>query len=120
MSKPSYRQTATPPIELGDELRRLREDRGLALREIAHATGIDLATVNKLEQGVRLPTQGQCAELARYFGESEAAWEARRLAALFWRNHAGNPAALKAVEILQETAPAYIVNKSENKRGKAS
>jgi len=120
MSKPSYHLPAPVPDLLGREIRRLREARELALREVAAATGMDLAHLHKIEQGQRLPTAEQCAALARFFGQPAADWEAHRIAAKFWKDHADNPAVTKAVLMIQETAPAYVVNKSVNKRGKTS
>lgn len=108
------------PDRIGSELRRLREGHCLTLREVADATGMDLAHLHKIEQSRRLPTAEQCAALAGFFGQPVANWEARRIAARFWKDHAENPAAAEAVLMIQETAPDYVVNKPGNRRGKSS
>jgi len=120
MSKTTDHHPPAVPDRIGSELRGMRDSRGLSLRQVAEATGMDTAHLHKIEQCRRLPTAEQCAALARYFGQPAGEWEARRIAARFWRDHADNPAARQAVLIIQETAPPYGVNKSVNKRGKTS
>ena len=120
MSKTVYGKPAPSPARLGEWLRRLRERRELPLREVAEAAGMDLAHLQKIETGERVPTEEQSAALAEFFGIAQQDMAARRIAERFWRDHADNPAVGQAVMMIQETAPAYVVNKSVNKRGKTS
>ena len=103
---------------LGPFLRGLREKRGVAQWKVGAAAGMDSTLLSKIELGDRLPTQEQAALLARFFGVPAPEVEARRIAAKFWQEHAENPAVGEAVQQIQETAPAYVVNKSVNRRGK--
>lgn len=84
----------------GPFLRRLREQRGLPLREIAAAAGMDQAHLSKIELGQRLPTASQTAALARFFQQDLVELEAHRIAEKFRRKHLGSPAAARAVLIL--------------------
>ncbi|MCI0535747.1 MAG: helix-turn-helix domain-containing protein [Verrucomicrobiales bacterium] len=120
MSKTLYSKPAPPPVRLGEWLRQLREQRALPLREVAAAAGMDLAHLHKIETGQRVPTEDQAMALGRFFRISKQEMAARRIAERFWREHADDPAVRQAVTMIQETAPAYVVNKSVNKLGKAS
>jgi transcriptional regulator with XRE-family HTH domain len=92
-------------LGLGGHLRRLREARGVPLRVVAAAVGMDQAHLSKGELGQRIPTAEQTAALARYFQQDPVELEARRIAAKFRQAHAQNPAAAKAVMILQGGVP---------------
>ncbi len=51
-----------------DELKRLRQLRGLTQRELAEATGVDPATLNQIEGGRRAPSVYTLAALADGLG----------------------------------------------------
>lgn len=52
---------------LGDQLRKLREDKELPLRKVAAFLDIDQAILSKIERGHRKPTREQVLKLADYF-----------------------------------------------------
>ena len=51
-------------LELGQRLRRHREDRGITQAAVAEAVGIEPDTVGRLERGLRLPSLSVLAKLA--------------------------------------------------------
>jgi transcriptional regulator with XRE-family HTH domain len=95
------------PLRFGEWLRQIREDRGLPLRAVAAQAEMDQAHLSKAELGQRLLTLGQAAAIAKFFKIDPTEMEARRIAEKFRKEHADNPAAAQAVQILHETAPAY-------------
>jgi transcriptional regulator with XRE-family HTH domain len=105
---------------LGPYLRHLREARDLALWQVAAAAEMDSTLLSKIERGHRFPTPEQAALLARFFNVPIGEMEGRRIMSKFWRDHGNNPAVAEAVQKIQETAPAYIVSKSVNKRGRTT
>ncbi|PWU15851.1 MAG: hypothetical protein C5B50_14845 [Verrucomicrobia bacterium] len=107
MSKTHYRQPPPRPVRLGEWLRQLREERGLPLREVAEASGMDLAHLQKIELGQRLPTEEQAQRLARFFKLDGTELQARRIAERFQHEFAQNPAAKEAISILAEEAGVY-------------
>ena len=116
MSRHSVATEEPPSENLGGLLRALREKRHLSLWQVATEAGMDSTLLSKIELGHRLPTQKQAELLAKFFRVPIGQIEGRRIVESFWREHAGNPAVGEAVQKLQETAPAYLVNKSVNKR----
>jgi transcriptional regulator with XRE-family HTH domain len=107
MSKARYSEPPLRPARLGEWLRQLREERGLTLREVADAVGTDLAHLQKIELGQRLPTEEQTGRLAKYFKLDETETQARRIAEKFQHEFAEHPAAKEAIGILAEEAGVY-------------
>jgi transcriptional regulator with XRE-family HTH domain len=111
MSKVRYSQSAPRPVRLGERLRRLREQRGLPLREVADAAGMDLTHLQKIELGQRQPTEEQAGRLARFFKLDGTEVQARRIAEKFRHDFAEHPAAKDAIGILAEEAGIYSVRR---------
>ena len=69
---------------LGDNIRKLREDKELPLRTVAAFLDIDQAILSKIERGQRKPTREQVVKLAEYFKVKEndllVAWLSDKLA----------------------------------------
>jgi transcriptional regulator with XRE-family HTH domain len=107
MSKARYNEAAPVPGRLGEWLRQLREARELTLREVADAAAMDLAHLQKIELGQRLPTEEQASRLAKFFKLDETETQARRIAEKFRHEFAENPAAKEAISILAEEAGVY-------------
>jgi transcriptional regulator with XRE-family HTH domain len=107
MSKTRYSEAAPRPVRLGDWLRQLREQQRLPLREVADAAGMDLAHLQKIELGQRLPTEKQASRLAKFFKLDETETQARRIAEKFQHEFAEHPAAKEAIGILAEEAGVY-------------
>jgi transcriptional regulator with XRE-family HTH domain len=86
----------------GEWLRQMRDEKGVPLRIVAAAADMDQAHLSKVELGHRVPTEKQAAALARYFGVDSREVEARRIAEKFHQDFADNPAAGKAVQMLND------------------
>jgi len=115
MSKVSYRgQTASQ--RFGDWLRELRQEKELPLRVVAEAAEMDLAHLQKIELGQRLPTEEQTASLAKFFGLDERETQARRIAERFRQEFEDHPAARDAIFMLAEEHGVYTVGR-KNGRG---
>lgn len=107
MSKVVYGRKPPPVARLGDWLKELRMKRDLPLREVAEAAEMDLAHLQKIEQGQRMPTEEQAAALAKFFRVRAADMQARWIAEKFRRDFAEHPAAADAITILAEEAGVY-------------
>jgi transcriptional regulator with XRE-family HTH domain len=51
-----------------EELRRIREEAGLSQAQLARESGVDRATINKIEQGKRSPSIATLENLSRALG----------------------------------------------------
>jgi len=107
MSKVRYSEAAPRPVRLGEWLRRLREQCGLPLREVADAARMDLTHLQKIELGQRQPTEQQAGRLAKFFGLDATEIQAQRIAEKFRHEFAQHPAAKDAIGILAEEAGVY-------------
>ncbi len=52
---------------LGEQVRTLREEAKLSLREVAEKIGIDTSLLGKIERSERQPTKDQIKQVAKYF-----------------------------------------------------
>ncbi len=91
----------------GEWLRQMREAKELPLRVVAAAAEMDQAHLSKAELGQRLLTGGQAAAIAKFFKIDANEMEARRIAEKFRTEHADNPAALQAVQMLHDEPMPY-------------
>ena len=108
MASTKYSRKAKTPIpRFGEWLRQMREERDLPLRAVAAEAEMDQAHLSKVELGQRLPTAEQSAAIGRVFKIDATEMEARRIAEKFRMDHADNPAAFQAVQILHEGPPPY-------------
>jgi len=68
---------------VGEMIRRLREEKGEPLRVLAAHLQVDQAVMSKIERGQRKPTKEQVEKLAKYFGadkkEMLIAWLSDRI-----------------------------------------
>lgn len=80
----------------------MREEKDVPLRVVAAAADMDQAHLSKIELGQRVPTEKQAAAMARYFDVDSHDMEARRIAEKFHQDFADNPAAGKAVQMLND------------------
>ena len=49
----------------GDRIRRIREERGLSIKDLSSRTGIDVAALRRIESGETIPALGQLVRLGR-------------------------------------------------------
>jgi transcriptional regulator with XRE-family HTH domain len=90
------------PSRFGGWLRELRQEKGLALREVAAAVEMDQAHLSKAELGQRIPTAEQVAKLAGFFNIPIPQMEARRVAEKALQELESSPHAQEALSILRE------------------
>lgn len=102
MARPKKTGYAAPTQTFGEWLRQMREKKDVPLRVVAAAADMDQAHLSKIELGQRIPTEKQAAAIARYFGIDSNDMEARRIAEKFRQDFADNPAAGKAVQMLND------------------
>ena len=95
----------------GEWLRGLREAKDLPLRAVAAAAQMDQAHLSKVELGQRLLTAGQAAAIAKFFALDTNEVEARRIVEKFRLEHADNPAAEQAINMLHEDPAIYGAKK---------
>jgi len=106
---------ATAP-NFGAWLRKLREGKGLAQRQIAGKADMDSSHYGKIETGKRLPTEAQASAIADILGVAEDDFLARLHAARVLDRCDGNPSlAAKTAALLQEAAGPYFVNNPASK-----
>jgi len=106
---PLYKQKPTPP--LGEWLRQLRQEKGLALREVAAAADMDPAHLSKAELGQRLPTAEQVTKLAKFLKADATLMEAKRVAEKVMQEIAASSAGAEALNILREEPMDYQARK---------
>lgn len=68
---------------------------------------MDQAHLSKVELGQRLLTAGQASAIAKFFRIDKNETEARLIAERFRLEHANNPAAMQAINMLHEEPPIY-------------
>jgi transcriptional regulator with XRE-family HTH domain len=62
---PRIEQMDEAPESLGDRIRRIREERGLSVRDLSSRTGIDIAVLKGIESSEIIPALGQLVRLGR-------------------------------------------------------
>jgi HTH-type transcriptional regulator, competence development regulator len=95
----------------GEWLRGIREAKQLPLRVVAAAAEMDQAHLSKVELGQRLLTTEQAAAIAKFFDLDANEIEARRIVEKFRLDHADNPAAEQAINMLHEDPAIYGMKK---------
>jgi transcriptional regulator with XRE-family HTH domain len=55
-------------VELGEYVRRKRQDEKLSLREVARKVGVSAATLSRIENGIGMPDSATLARLASWLG----------------------------------------------------
>lgn len=85
----------------------MREAKALPLRVVAAAAEMDQAHLSKVELGQRLLTTEQARAIAKFFGIDSKEVEARRIVERFRLEHADNPAAEQAINMLHEDPAIY-------------
>lgn len=106
MARQKQAEYRTPAPSFGEWLRQMREAKGVPLRVVAAAAKMDQAHLSKAELGQRSLTAEQASLIANYFKVDPTEMEARRIAEKFRAEHAENPAAAKAIQILKD-APLF-------------
>ncbi len=104
-------------IQLGERLRQLRQEHGLAICKVAAgAGGLDQSVLSKIERGKMLPTISQTKQLADFFSVPFNELDALRIEEDIRRKYGNNPAAALAISRLAEDAAVY--GSSGKRKGK--
>ena len=80
----------------------MRQEKGLALREVAAAADMDTAHLSKAELGQRLPTAEQVTKLAKFLKADATLMEAKRVAEKVMQEITASSAGAEALTILRE------------------
>ncbi len=97
---------------IGSNLRFLREEAGLTLKEVATAVGLDLSLLSKVERNIRLPTQEQCNDLATFYGVSPQTLNQERLLSKVYAEMGASSNFDQITNQVREPSVAYLDNKS--------
>lgn len=111
MARPKKATYTVTSQRFGEWLRGLREAKQQPLRVIAAAAEMDQAHLSKVELGQRLLTTEQASAIAKFFGIDANEVEARRIVERFRLEHADNPAAEQAINMLREDPVIYGAKK---------
>jgi transcriptional regulator with XRE-family HTH domain len=98
---------------LGEAIRKLREEKGLPLRIVAAFLDIDQAILSKIERGQRNATREQVVRLAEYFKIKESDLLVSWLSDKLVYEVADEQVALKALQVAEEK-----VKYNKSKKGK--
>jgi HTH-type transcriptional regulator, competence development regulator len=111
MARQNKTTCAAAAQRFGVWLRGLRESKQLPLRVVAAAAEMDQAHLSKAELGQRLLTTEQASAIAKFFEIAPNEFEARRIVEKFRIEHADNPAAEQAINMLHEDPVIYGTKK---------
>ena len=87
---------------LGETIRKLREDKGLPLRTVAAFLDIDQAILSKVERGQRKISRDQVVRLAQYFQVKEETLLVSWLSDKLVYEVEGEQMALQALQVAEE------------------
>ena len=97
-------------MTFGTEIRKIRESKGMLMRQLAAALEVDTATISKIENGLRHATKSQVLAIAELFeldfDELESKWMGYKLYDML--QDVNNP--LEALNIAEE----QVLNKSNH------
>jgi adenine-specific DNA-methyltransferase len=97
---------------IGSNLRALREEAGLTLKEVAAAAKLDVSLISKLERDIRLPTVAQCERLAEFYGVSAEALTKDRLLSKVYADIGMHAEFDQLTNQVREPEASYLDNKS--------
>ena len=103
---------AIPFKSIGSNLRALREEAGLTLKEVATAAKLDVSLISKLERDIRLPTVTQCECLAEFYGVSAEALTKDRLLSKVYADIGTHAEFDQVTNQVREPGVSYLDNKS--------
>ena len=111
MARQNKATYAAAAQRFGKWLRGIRESKQLPLRVVAAAAEMDQAHLSKVELGQRLLTAAQASAISKFFKIDTNEIEARRIVEKFRLEHADNPAAEQAINMLHEDPAIYSTKK---------
>jgi len=102
----------TPFESIGSDLRSLREEAGLTLKDVATAVHLDVSLLSKIERGVRLPTEDQCQSLSKFYGVSAESLTRERLLSKVYYDLGTSPEFDQFTNQVREPGVQYLDNRS--------
>lgn len=106
----SKNETSFNPI--GSDLRSLREEAELTLKQVSDAVKLDVSLLSKLERDIRLPTIAQCECLAEFYGVSPQMLTKERLLSKLYADLGEASEFDQLANQVREPGVAYLDNKS--------
>lgn len=100
---------------LGETIRKLREENKLPLRTVAAFLDIDQAILSKMERGQRRATREQVVKLAQYFRVNESGLLVNWLADKLIYELADEQIALKALQVAEAQVAYQAYQKTDKK-----
>lgn len=94
----------------GNRIRKLREQKGLLLRQVAAKLEMDTATISKIERGTRHAKKEQLKPLAKLLSISETELETLWLADKLYEIVEDEENALSALKVAEEEIKYQISN----------
>lgn len=105
-------KSENPFISVGSNLRSLREEAELTLKEVSAAVKLDVSLLSKLERDIRLPTVAQCESLAGFYGVSPQMLTKERLLSKLHADLGETSEFDQLTNQVREPGVAYLDNKS--------
>ena len=99
---------ATLNSDLGQYLRKLRNEKGQTLHQVSKEADIDSPLLSKLERGERLPTGEQIKKLAEHYGVPEADLKVMVTAKKIIKEYGVNETTYDAVNLVMEQLIQYV------------
>lgn len=100
---------------LGETIRKLREEKKLPLRTVAAFLDIDQAILSKIERGQRKATRGHVIKLAEYFKVKESDLLVSWLSDKLVYEVADEQVALKALQVAEEKVKYKAMGSTDSK-----
>lgn len=102
---------------IGSNLRALRKEAGLTLKEVAAAVRLDVSLLSKVERGIRLPTEEQCNILAGFYGVAPDSFARDRLLSKVYSDLETHPELNEFVDQVREPDVLYLDSKTKGVMG---
>lgn len=98
---------------IGDKLRKLREENELPLRKVAALLDIDVAILSKMERGERPLTKEVVSKLAKIYKHDEEELTILYLSQKILNEVGDEDLALKAMQVAEEQIKYHITKKKK-------
>ena len=103
---------------IGSNLRALRKEAKLTLKEVADVVCLDVSLLSKVERGIRLPTEEQCNALAEFYGVAPESFARDRLLSKVYSDLETHPDLNEFVDQVREPDSLYLDNKTKGVMGR--
>lgn len=108
---------ASLPKSFGPQIRALREDKGMLLRQVAADLELDQAVLSKLENGLLLPNDQWIEKFGKYYKVSADELRALAYADRIFKDYGAYEHIDKVIKLVRERVASYQTK--QNKGGKS-